>query len=160
DLLLGQTVALKFLPEALLRSQPALERLRNEVRVARRISHSNVCRVYDIGEGGGQIFLTMAFIDGEDLSSLLRRVGRLTQDKALQIAKGICAGLAAAHEKGVLHRDLKPSNIMIDGRGQALITDFGLATAAGSVNPADLRSGTPAYMSPEQLAGIEVTERS
>jgi serine/threonine-protein kinase len=160
DLLLGQTVALKFLPEALLRSQPALERLRNEVRVARRISHPNVCRVYDIGEGGGQIFLAMEFIDGEDLSSLLRRVGRLTQDKALQIAKGICAGLAAAHETGVLHRDLKPSNIMIDGRGQALITDFGLATAAGSVNPADLRSGTPAYMSPEQLAGIEVTERS
>jgi tRNA A-37 threonylcarbamoyl transferase component Bud32 len=160
DMLLGQTVALKFLPESLARNQAALDRLRGEVRLARQISHPNVCRVYDLGEAEGQVFLTMEFIDGEDLASLLRRIGRLPQGKALEIARRLCAGLAAAHEKGVLHRDLKPANIMIDSRGQVLITDFGLATAAGAVNPADVRSGTPAYMSPEQLAGVDVTYRS
>ena len=160
DLLLDQTVALKFLPEELLRSRQAVDRLRDEVRLARQISHPNVCRVYDMGEADGQLFLTMEFIDGENLSSLLRRIGRLPGDKALQVTRRLCLALAAAHEKGVLHRDLKPANIMIDGRGQALITDFGLAVAADGVHPADLRSGTPAYMSPEQLAGVEVTVRS
>ena len=160
DLLLGQAVALKFLPEALSGSQAALERLRDEVRLARQISHPNVCRVYDMSETGGQMFLTMEFIDGEDLASLLRRIGRLSPVKALEIARRVCAGLAAAHEKGVLHRDLKPGNIMIDGRGQVLITDFGLARAATNVSDKDVRSGTPAYMAPEQLAGVEVTQRS
>lgn len=160
DLLLAQSVALKFLPEALTRSQPALERLRGEVRVARRISHPNVCRVHDIGEAQGQVFLTMEFVDGEDLASLLRRIGRLTHTKALEIAKRICAGLAAAHDKGVLHRDLKPANIMINARGEVVITDFGLASIATEVPRSDLQSGTPAYMAPEQLAGVEVTVRS
>jgi len=160
DLLLGQSVALKFLPEALNGSQAALERLRGEVRVTRQISHPNVCRVYDIGEADGQMFLTMEFIDGEDLASLLRRIGRLPPVKALEIARRLCAGLAAAHEKGVLHRDLKPANVMIDGRGQVLITDFGLASMATDVSYSDVRSGTPAYMAPEQLAGVEVTQRS
>ncbi len=160
DLLLGQSVALKFLPDALNGSQAALERLRTEVRLARQISHPNVCRVYDIGEAGGQMFLTMEYIDGEDLASLLRRIGRLPSTKALEIARRLCAGLAAAHEKGVLHRDLKPGNVMIDGRGQVLITDFGLAGTAGEISPSDVRSGTPAYMAPEQLAGVEVTQRS
>lgn len=100
----------------------------------------------------------MEYIDGEDLSSLLRRVGRLPADKALEIARKICAGLAAAHDKGVLHRDLKPSNIMLDGRGEARIMDFGLAVLAHDIE--DVRSGTPAYMAPEQLAGKEVTARS
>ena len=160
DLLLGQPVALKFLPEALSGSQAALERLRNEVRVARQISHPNVCRVYDIGDADGQTFVNMEFIDGEDLASLLRRIGRLPPGKALEIARRLCAGLAAAHEKGVLHRDLKPGNVMIDGRGQVVITDFGLASIATEVAYSDIRSGTPAYMSPEQLAGVEVSQRS
>jgi tRNA A-37 threonylcarbamoyl transferase component Bud32 len=160
DMLLGQTVALKFLPQERLRSQEAVERLRGEVRLARQISHPNVCRVYDMGETGGQLFLTMEFIDGENLSSLLRRIGRLPGDKALQVARSLCSALAAAHEKGVLHRDLKPANVMIDGRGHALITDFGLAVGADGARPEDLRSGTPAYMAPEQLAGVEVTFRS
>ena len=160
DLLLGQSVALKFLPEALSGSQAALERLRNEVRVARQISHPNVCRVYDIGEADGHTFLNMEFIDGEDLASLLRRIGRLPPGKALEIARRLCSGLAAAHEKGVLHRDLKPGNVMIDGRGQVVITDFGLASIATEIAHSDIRSGTPAYMSPEQLAGIEVSQRS
>src|SRR5262249_30991948 len=96
----------------------------------------------------------------EDLASLLRRIGRLPSDKALDIARRLCAGLSAAHEKGVLHRDLKPANIMIDGRGQVLITDFGLAALAGTVGTEAARQGTPAYQAPEQLAGREVTIKS
>ncbi len=157
DLTLGQTVALKFLPESMI-DRSMLERFRNEVRIARRISHPNVCRVYDIGEANHQVFLSMEYVDGEDLSSLLRRIGRLPRDKALEIARKICAALAAAHDKGVLHRDLKPSNIMLDGRGEVLIMDFGLAGLAHEIE--DVRSGTPAYMAPEQLVGKEVTARS
>lgn len=157
DLTLGQPVALKFLPQSMI-DPSMLERFRNEVRIARRISHPNVCRVYDIGETGDQVFLSMEYVDGEDLSSLLRRTGRLPRDQALEIARKICAGLAAAHDKGVLHRDLKPSNIMLTARGEVLIMDFGLAGLAHEIE--DVRSGTPAYMAPEQLAGREVTARS
>jgi serine/threonine-protein kinase len=108
----------------------------------------------------GLHFLSMEYIDGEDLASLLRRIGRLPQDKAIEFTRKICAGLSAAHERGVLHRDLKPANIMIDARGQVRITDFGLAALAQEIPLSDLRSGTPAYMSPEQKAGKEVTTRS
>jgi predicted Ser/Thr protein kinase len=157
DLSLEQQVALKFLPETAT-DDATLERFRNEVRIARRISHPNVCRVYDIGEAEHQIFLSMEYIDGEDLGSLLRRIGRISGDKAAEIARKICAGLAAAHAQGVLHRDLKPANIMLNSQGEVLITDFGLAGLATEIS--DVRSGTPAYMAPEQLTGREVTQRS
>ncbi len=160
DLTLGQPVALKFLPDEAARDQNLLNRFKNEVRIARRVSHPNVCRVYDVGDVEGHTFFTMEYIDGEDLASLLRRIGRLPQDKALDIARQLCAGLSAAHTKGVLHRDLKPANIMLDGRGQAVITDFGLAGVAEQIQGAEVRSGTPAYMAPEQLAGKEVSIRS
>src|SRR5580658_8541319 len=159
DLILNQAVALKFLGQASM-SEAALVRFRNEVRIARQVSHPNVCRVYDIGFIEGFHFLSMEYIDGEDLASLLRRIGRLPQDKAIEFARKICAGLAAAHDRGVLHRDLKPANIMIDGRGQVRITDFGWAALSQEVALGDIRSGTPAYMSPEQKAGREVTIRS
>jgi serine/threonine-protein kinase len=159
DLILNQAVALKFLGRANM-SEAALARFRNEVRIARQVSHPNVCRVYDIGFIEGFHFLSMEYLDGEDLASLLRRIGRLPQDKATEFTRKICAGLAAAHERGVLHRDLKPANIMIDGRGQVRITDFGLAALAQEVALGDIRSGTPAYMSPEQKAGKEVSIRS
>ncbi|MGA9625350.1 MAG: serine/threonine-protein kinase, partial [Bryobacteraceae bacterium] len=159
DLTLGQVVALKFLPEATARDERLLARFYNEVRIARQVAHPNVCRVYDIGQVDGLHYISMEYVDGEDLASLLRRIGRLPVDKALETARKLCAGLAAAHEKGVLHRDLKPANIMIDGRGQVLIMDFGLAGFSGQLQ-GDIRSGTPAYMSPEQLAGTEVTVRS
>src|SRR5438067_8152196 len=122
DLVLNQIVALKFLSDAIRTKESALARFRNEVRIARQISHPNVCRVYDIGIMEGLHFLSMEYIDGEDLSSLIRRIGRLPQDKALDISRRICAGVAAAHDRGVLHRDLKPANIMIDGRGHVRIT--------------------------------------
>ena len=160
DLKLGQSVALKFLPADVEQDAGRLERFLDEVRIARTISHPNVCRVYDVGEVDGHHFLSMEFVDGEDLASLLRRIGRLPRDKAIQIARQLCAGLAAAHEQGVLHRDLKPANVMIDGRGRARITDFGLARLAGEVRGADLLSGTPAFMAPEQIEGKSVTVRS
>ncbi len=160
DLKLSQPVALKFLPERLLRDGASLARFHREVRVARQVSHKNVCRVYDIGETNGHHFLSMEYIKGEELSSLLRRIGRLPSDKALQIARQICAGLAAAHDTGVLHRDLKPSNIMIDGDGNARVLDFGLAGLAEEFRDDEISSGTPAYMAPEQLEGRDVTVRS
>jgi serine/threonine-protein kinase len=153
DLKLGQPVALKFLPKALADDPVRRERFYAEVRIARQVSHPNICRVYDIGELEGRHFLTMEFIDGEDLASLLKRIGNLHGTKALDVARQLCAGMSAAHNKGVVHRDLKPANVMIDGRGHVRITDFGLAVAAGEEVPTGDVSGTPAYMAPEQFAG-------
>ena len=159
DLKLGHTVALKFLPKHLADDPQRLDYFHGEVRLTRQISHPNVCRVYDIGEIDGQHFLSMEYVDGEDLAVLLRRIGRLPRDKGVEIAQQICAGLAAAHDKGVLHRDLKPANIMLDGRGQVRITDFGLAKLAEDDQPGEL-VGTPAYMAPEQLARGETSVQS
>jgi serine/threonine-protein kinase len=160
DLKLVRPVALKFLPSSFEREPRRLSRLLNEVRTALSVSHPNVCRVHDVQQEAGRHFITMEFVDGDDLSALLRRIGRLPQDKALQIARQLCAGLSSAHRAGVLHRDLKPANIMIDGRGQVKITDFGLAGLTGEFRSEDVGAGTPAYMAPEQLAGEEVTEAS
>ena len=155
DLELNQSVALKFLPEKVARSAADLARLRQEVRVARQIAHPNVCRTYDIAEADGLVFVVMEYVDGEDLASVLRRLGRPTSDKALEIARQLCLGIGAAHENGVLHRDLKPANIMIDGRGRVRITDFGLAGTAEELAAEGGTAGTPAYMAPEQQrAGI------
>jgi len=152
DLKLGQTVALKFLAH-----QRSDDRIYDEVRIGRQISHPNVCRLYDIAEVDGRQFITMEFVDGEDLASLLRRIGRLPAEKALMLTRDLCAGLAAAHEKGVIHRDLKPANVMIDGRGRGRITDFGLALAGeGSRELA----GTPLYMAPEQFEEAAASARS
>ena len=160
DLKLGQAVALKFLPDHLLRDGAALARFHREVRVARQVSHKNVCRVYDIGETNGRQFLSMEYIKGEELSSLLRRIGSLPVDKSIQLARQICAGLNAAHDVGVLHRDLKPANIMIDSEGNARILDFGLAGLSEELPENELAAGTPAYMAPEQLEGKEQTAKT
>jgi serine/threonine-protein kinase len=160
DLELGQSVALKFLPERVAGDPVALDRFRGEVRNARKIAHPNVCRMYDIGEVDGHVFLSMEYIDGEDLAHVLSRMGRPSEEKAIEIARQLCLGLAAAHENGVLHRDLKPANIMIDGRGRVRVTDFGLAGLAEELDARRERAGTPAYMAPEQLEDGKVSVRS
>ncbi len=159
DLRLGQAVALKLLsPVASGSRDDALERFTREVRLARGIVHANVCRVYDIGEADGWIYLSMEYVDGETLASLRSRIGRLPPEKALDVARQLCAGLAAAHAHGVLHRDLKPSNIMLDGRGRVRIMDFGVAARLDE--PIRDLAGTPAYMAPEQLASGVATPRT
>jgi hypothetical protein len=160
DLRLGHTVALKFLPSELAHDEAMLHYLYAEVRNARQVSHPNVCRVYDIGEHEGRHFLSMEYVDGEDLASLLKRIGRLPAQKALEISREICAGLAAAHDQGVIHRDLKPANIMIDGRGQVRIMDFGLAVKPAEHAQTEDPVGTPAYMAPEQMAGMGTSVKS
>ena len=157
DLRLGQPVALKFLSDAIGNDPVRLAQFHNEVRTARQISHPNICRVYDIGEVARHLFLSMELVDGEDLATSLRRIGRFPEDKATEIARQLCAGLAAAHDRGILHRDLKPANVMLGGAGKVRLMDFGLA-AAGTVE--EIRAGTPAYMAPEQLEGREVTVQS
>ncbi len=158
DLKLKQSVALKFLPASLNTDGAALARFYKEVSVARQISHRHVCRVYDVAEYQGEHFISMEFVRGEELSSLLKRIGRVPQDKAVEVARQLCAGLAAVHERGVLHRDLKPANIMLDEHGEVRITDFGIAALA--IEDRREMAGTPAYMSPEQLEGHELTARS
>ena len=146
DLILGSPVALKFLPVDLAHDPARVQALKNEVRVARQVSHPNVCRVHDFGEADGRPFVAMEYIDGEDLSKLLQRIGRLPREKALEIGREICRGLASVHGEGLVHRDLKPANVMLDGRGRVRLTDFGIAALR---DPAAEFAGTPAYMAPE-----------
>jgi serine/threonine-protein kinase len=154
DLTLGQPVALKFLNG--LSGADHLAGLRHEVRVAREVTHANVCRVFDLVEGEDEPFLTMELVEGGSLADLLRRIGRLPREKAEDIARQLCEGLAAIHARGLLHRDLKPANVLLDDRGRVRIADFGLAGPAG----AGVTAGTPAYMAPELLAGGEASVRS
>jgi hypothetical protein len=158
DLTLEQPVALKFLSPGVAADQERLAQFHNELRIARQVSHKNVCRLYDLGEADGRRFLTMEYVDGEDLAALLRRIGRFPQDRAIAVARQLSAGVAAAHERGVIHRDLKPANVMIDGDGNVRITDFGIATAVGGAGAAI--AGTPQYMAPEQLAGAPASTKT
>ena len=160
DLVLEEDVAIKLLPESRAHDEAFMRRFVNEVRLARQISHPSVCRVHDIGEVDGRAFLSMEYIDGEDLASLLRRIGRLPPEKGYELAQQLCAGLAELHGAGLLHRDLKPANLMIDGQGRLKLADFGLAAVREELRAHEYGDGTPAYMAPEQLSGREVSERS
>jgi eukaryotic-like serine/threonine-protein kinase len=156
DLVLGIPVALKLI-RATAGGQIALL---NEVRLARRITHPAVCRVFDIGDERGQLFLSMELVHGEDLASLIRRVGRLPVEKVVDIGLQLCDALAAAHAQGILHRDLKPANILIDEHGSVRITDFGIAVSRDDHVP-NTGVGTPGYMAPEQLtSGAAVSEQT
>jgi serine/threonine-protein kinase len=159
DLTLDQPVALKFLPGGVAADDSRLAQFHNELRTARQVSHKNVVRLYDLGDADGRRFLTMEYVDGEDLASLLRRIGRIPQDKAVDLARQLCAGVSAAHARGVLHRDLKPANVMIDGDGDVRITDFGIATVGADTGAAGT-AGTPQYMAPELLAGKPASIKS
>lgn len=159
DLKLDQPVALKFLSQLRAKDPLWLYRYGAEVRLARKVTHPNVVRVYDLVESDGEVFISMEYVDGEDLGGLLRRVGPLTSSKVVQIARQLCGGLGAAHDQGVLHRDLKPANILIDSRGQARIADFGIAELAARAENCPL-AGTPEYMAPELFAGTAPSVRS
>jgi len=159
DLKLGEAVALKFLPANLASNPDWLERFLDEVRAARNVAHPNVCRVYDVEEVRGEHFISMEYVDGETMSSLMSRIGRMPLKKAGELAQQLCAGLSAIHDRGIVHRDLKPANLMIDQRGQLKVTDFGLAVP-GEVKGYQAAAGTPGYVAPEALAGTEATARS
>lgn len=159
DLKLGEPVALKFLPANLASNPDWLERFLDEVRAARNVAHPNVCRVYDVEEVRGEHFISMEYVDGETMSSLMSRIGRLPPKKAGELAQQLCAGLSAIHDRGIVHRDLKPANLMIDQRGQLKVTDFGLAVP-GEVKGYQAAAGTPGYVAPEALSGTESTPRS
>ncbi|HEY8144263.1 MAG TPA: protein kinase [Kofleriaceae bacterium] len=166
DTELDEDVALKFLRSDLVHAPEMLERFRREVRLARRVAHRHVARVYDIGEHGGDKFLTMAFIEGEPLRALLVRSRPLPVGRALAIARAVCEGLVAAHAVGVIHRDLKPDNVMLASDGGLAITDFGIARSASVTDAAPTATlgtaiGTPAYMAPEQVEGAsDIDERA
>ncbi len=162
DTRVDEEVALKFLNPDVAADTKAIERFRSELRITRKIGHHNVCRTYDIGQEGRSFFITMEYIPGEDLAHIIKRLGQLPVEKAFDIARQICEGLAEVHGMGVVHRDLKPKNIMIDREGRAKIMDFGLARTPQGVRLTEVGHviGTPGFMSPEQLDGETADARS
>jgi serine/threonine protein kinase/predicted Zn-dependent protease len=162
DKKLEQEVALKLIKPEIAKDKKTIERFRNELKTARMISHKNVCRMFDMGESKDSRFITMEFIRGEDLKSLIQKMGQLSAGQAIAIAKQVCDGLNEAHKMDVIHRDLKPQNIMIDRHGDARIMDFGIARSleAKGITGAGVMIGTPEYMSPEQVEGKETDQRS
>ncbi|MFQ6109796.1 MAG: protein kinase, partial [Candidatus Aminicenantales bacterium] len=155
-------VALKLIKAEIAADTKTIKRFQTELKLAREISHRNVCRMYDLGEAEGTTFITMEYVPGEDLKSFIRRSGQLAVGTTVRIARQICEGLAEAHDLGVVHRDLKPSNIMIDKKGNARILDFGIARSlkAKGITGEGVMIGTPEYMSPEQAEAKEVDHRS
>ena len=159
---LKESTALKLLKPEIATDEKTIERFRNELKSARKISHKNVCRMYHLGKKENTYYITMEYVAGEDLKSLMKKIGQLPVAKAISITKQVCEGLAEAHKLGIVHRDLKPQNIMIDKEGNALIMDFGIARSLETkgITGAGVMIGTPEYMSPEQVEGKETDQRS
>ena len=159
---INEEVALKLLKPEIASDESTVERFRNELKFARKIAHKNVCKMYHIAKEEETPYITMEYVPGEDLKSLVKRKGKLAEEEAISIAKQACEGLVEAHELGVVHRDLKPQNIMIDEKGRVRIMDFGIARSveAPGVTVTGMMIGTPDYISPEQAEGEEADQRS
>jgi serine/threonine protein kinase/Tfp pilus assembly protein PilF/ribosomal protein L40E len=157
-----EEVALKLMNPEIAADEETVHRFRNELKFARKIAHRNVCKMYDLSEEKGNLYITMEYVPGEDLKSLIKRIGQFTAGKAVSVSRQVCEGLAEAHRLGVMHRDLKPQNIMIDREGNARIMDFGIARSlkAEGITDKGVIIGTPEYMSLEQVEGKEVDQRS
>jgi Tol biopolymer transport system component/tRNA A-37 threonylcarbamoyl transferase component Bud32 len=162
DTEIKEKVALKLLKPEIAADEKTIERFRNEMKLARRIAHKNVGRMFDLGKADGTYFITMEYVPGHDLKVLIRQTGKLAVETTLSVAKQVCKGLSEAHRLGVVHRDLKPSNIMIDKEGDVRIMDFGIARSlkAKGMTGAGVMIGTPEYMSPEQAEAKDVDNRS
>jgi serine/threonine-protein kinase len=160
DLELDDVVAIKTLRRDVLSEDPSVfNRFRQEIRLARRITHPNVVRTHDLGESNGSKFLSMEFVKGMTLKHLVESGGILPTSVGLRIAKQLCAGLAAAHEVGVIHRDVKPQNVIIESTGGLKIMDFGTAGVIADPEATGV-TGTPEYMSPEQVRALPLDCRS
>jgi serine/threonine protein kinase len=163
---LREAVAIKALrPEALAGDGVALERFKQEIRLARKITHRNVVRTYDLGEINGMYYLTMEYVEGTSLKELIGKRGPLPVSVTLTIGKQLCRALEVAHEQGVIHRDIKPQNMVVEPSGVLKVMDFGIARLANRSKDEGLTKngmsiGTPDYMSPEQLSGMELDVRS
>jgi serine/threonine protein kinase len=162
DTKIGEEVALKLIKPEISYDKKTIERFSNELKLARKIIHKNVVRMFELMEDKGTHFIAMEYVPGQDLKGLIRQSAPISTARTISIAKQICAGLAEAHDMGVIHRDLKPSNIMIDKEGNARIMDFGIARSlkAKGITGAGVVIGTPEYMSPEQVEAKEVDRRS
>jgi serine/threonine protein kinase/Flp pilus assembly protein TadD len=162
DKKIGEEIALKLLHAEIALDERTVDRFRNEIKLARRITHKNVCRMHELHEEGKTLFITMEYVPGQDLKGLIREKGTLTTGRAISIAKQIAEGLAEAHDLGVIHRDLKPQNIMVDKEGLAKIMDFGIARSlrTAGMTVEGMIIGTPEYMAPEQVEGMEADQRT
>jgi len=162
DTKIKEKVALKLLKPEVASDKEMIERFSNELKLARKIRHKNICGMFDIGEAEGAHFITMEYVSGEDLKTMIRMSTGLTIGTVLSIGKQVCQGLTEAHSLGVVHRDLKPQNIIIDKGGNVKIMDFGIARSIREkgITGAGIMIGTPEYMSPEQTEAKEVDQRS
>ena len=162
DTKISEKIALKVIKPEIALDKRTIERFNNELKLARKIRHKNVCQMFDLGEEKGTHFISMEYVRGEDLRQLIRKVGRLSAGQSILIAKQICDGLEEAHRLGVVHRDLKPQNIMMDEEGNVRIMDFGIARSmkGKGITGAGVMIGTAEYMSPEQVEGKEADQRS